>query len=202
MPDVSFGIVQLSLEPGDHVCGFYNALDMRDDMMVPFVRGGLESGHKCVCFINETRNVVSKLGEGGDARPAAPSQLEFRDADDAYLADGSFSKDVMIGRLEHDVTAALDEGYPIARVVGDMSWVIRNRVDPRLVFAYEAEVNEYSPRYPQLLLCLYDLNHFNGSLVVDVLKTHPKILLNGMIVQNPYYVPPSEFMAGRGAHDN
>jgi hypothetical protein len=44
-------------------------------------------------------------------------------------------------------------------------------------------------------MCFYDLDRFPGDIVVDVLKTHPKVLMNNMVIENPYYVEPAEFLA-------
>jgi hypothetical protein len=48
-----------------------------------------------------------------------------------------------------------------------------------------------------VILCLYALDSFSGELLVDVLKTHPKVLLAGMVLDNPYYLEPAEFLASR-----
>ena len=54
---------------------------------------------------------------------------------------------------------------------------------------WEAEVNELASRYPQFIMCLYDLDRWAGELIMSVLKTHPRIFINGLILNNPYYVP-------------
>jgi hypothetical protein len=41
---------------------------------------------------------------------------------------------------------------------------------------------------------LYELARFEGALA-DVLKVHPKIMLGGMVLNNPYYIEPDEFLA-------
>jgi hypothetical protein len=48
-----------------------------------------------------------------------------------------------------------------------------------------------------VFLCLYELDRFGGDVLVDVLKTHPKVLFGGMILDNPYYLAPDEFLAAR-----
>jgi hypothetical protein len=48
-----------------------------------------------------------------------------------------------------------------------------------------------------VILCLYELDQFSGEVLVDVLKTHPKVLLGGMVLDNPYYLEPDEFLATR-----
>jgi hypothetical protein len=185
-------LADLGLDPGDHVCGFYNGTSIRDDVTAAWVAEGVAAGQKCVCFVSESDELRERLD---DQLRSAPGGVEFCDADDAYAPAGLFCKDTMIRRLESSVTSAITEGYSEVRLLGDMSWVIRSGVDTKTVFAYEAEVNEFSTRYPQFVLCLYDLDHFDGSLVIDVLRTHPKIILNGMFIHNPYFLPPADVMA-------
>jgi hypothetical protein len=31
-------------------------------------------------------------------------------------------------------------------------------------------------------------------VIVSIVKTHPKVLIRGMVVENPYYVGPDEFL--------
>ena len=62
-------------------------------------------------------------------------------------------------------------------------------------------MNRFLPLYPQVILCLYDLERFGGSIVVDLVKIHPKLLLSGMIVENPHSLTPDELL-GRGVAGN
>jgi hypothetical protein len=55
-------------------------------------------------------------------------------------------------------------------------------------------MNRYLPLYPQVIVCMYDLDRFGAGLVVDLLKTHPRILVGGMLVENPYHVTPDELL--------
>lgn len=183
-------LADLGLDPGDHVCGFYNGSSIRDELTAAWVSDGVAAGQKCVCFVDSTASLLGRLAD--DLGTGGYGRVEFCDADAAYAPGGRFCKDAMLRRLEDSVTGAMGEGYAQVRLLGDMSWVIRSGVDTKTVFAYEAEVNEFCPRYPQFVLCLYDLDHFDGSLVIDVLRTHPKIILNGMFIHNPYYLPPAD----------
>ena len=38
-------------------------------------------------------------------------------------------------------------------------------------------------------------DRFGVSMLVDVLKTHPKVLLDGMVLDNPHYLTPREYLA-------
>lgn len=177
----------LGLLPGDHVCGFYSGAAARDELTAAWVTEGARSGQKCVCFIEES----SLLRERFETRiPAQLRHVEFWDVDDAYLMNGSFSKETMLARLNDAVAAAWEAGYQDVRLLGDMSWVIRPEVDTAEVFAYEAEVNALSPRHRATFVCLYDLDRFDGALVVEILRTHAKVLLNGLAINNPYFTQP------------
>ncbi len=172
----------------NHICALYDSRDVRDDMLEHFLREGLDRGDKCVCFVGQSHDLMKRLSLDERHVTGPAKQLEFQDADEAYLDNGTFCKEIMLDRLLRHVTSAVNDGYALTRLAGDMSWVIRNRIDPQLVVAYEAQVNNFAWPSPQIALCLYDLAEFDGSVIVDVLRTHPKVYLNGMVVANPYYV--------------
>ena len=44
-------------------------------------------------------------------------------------------------------------------------------------------------------MCLYNLDLFDGELVMYVLQTHPRIFVNGLIITNPHYISASQFLA-------
>ena len=39
--------------------------------------------------------------------------------------------------------------------------------------AYEARLNHVIPKYPDPILCTYDISKFTGALVIDLIRTHP-----------------------------
>jgi hypothetical protein len=123
--------------------------------------------------------------------------LQFLTEEEGYLPEGHFSKDTFIRSLESMVQGVLSDGYDRFWLIGDGSIIARNAVDMNMWFAAESEVNELAPRYPQFLMCLYDLDLFDGEMVMYVLKTHPRIFVNGMIIANPYYIPARQFPGGR-----
>jgi hypothetical protein len=129
----------------------------------------------------------------------ADNQLEVLDFTETYIRDGRFLQDEWFAMLDRSVSSVItDEGYKVARVVGDAAWaLIKTCPGVDELCSYEAKVNWFAPRYPQILLCLYDLERFSGELVVQVLMTHPKVLINNMVVENPFYVQPEEFLANQ-----
>jgi hypothetical protein len=78
-----------------------------------------------------------------------------------------------------------------------MTWALKEFPGVEDLVDYEAELNDFLPLYPQVIMCLYDLDLFDGSVVVDLLRTHPKLLLCGSLLDNPYYLEPAEFLAAK-----
>ena len=82
-----------------------------------------------------------------------------------------------------------DGRFDVVRAVE--TWSRRDVVpDIGELMALESEMNRFLPLFPQVILCLYDIGRFGGGIVVDLLRTHPRMLLGGMVIENPYYMSP------------
>ncbi|MHA6797286.1 MEDS domain-containing protein (plasmid) [Pseudonocardia bannensis] len=192
---IALGIPGLSVAPGDHICGFYGGLPERDEILLPFLREGLRAGDKCVCILDNTDpgEILAAL----DPDPATRDQLDLRSSLDAYFRTGAFSAQEMIAFWTKLLNHAIADGSPLVRVVCEMSWALRDFPGVDELIAYESEYNRYADRYPQVVICLYDLDRFGSAILMDILKTHPKVLVSGIVHDNPYYVEPDEFLASR-----
>ena len=43
------------------------------------------------------------------------------------------------------------------------------------------------------MLCLYDLRRLGSGVLLDLMRTHPRILLGGLVLENPHYLSDDEF---------
>jgi MEDS: MEthanogen/methylotroph, DcmR Sensory domain len=191
---VPTGIRELKLAPGDHVCAFYRGPVDRDEVLMPYLRTGIEAGDKCICIVDSaaTADQVRMLGPADDRHNG--KQLDVHIPETSYLAGGGFSREDMLAFWMQHLNAAADDGYPFSRLVGEMTWALRDAPGVEDLVLYEAELNRVAPKYPTVVLCLYDLDQFTGEVIVSIVKTHPKVLIRGMVVENPYYVGPDEFL--------
>jgi len=41
---------------------------------------------------------------------------------------------------------------------------------------------------------MYDLAKFGGDIFVDIMRTHPMIIIGGILQENLFFVPPDEFL--------
>jgi hypothetical protein len=68
---------------------------------------------------------------------------------------------------------------------------------------FESRVNDVWNRHDDAVICVYDLAKFGGDTVVDIMRTHPMIIIGGMLQQNPFFVPSGVFLREfRGRRSN
>jgi MEDS: MEthanogen/methylotroph, DcmR Sensory domain len=197
---VALGVNGLSIPPGSHICAFFRGVSERDEIMIPFLREGLSAGNKCMCIIDDdVDGVRTALGvDAGVPADVERGQLEIRSSKETYLRRGTFSTREMLDFWDESVDAALNEdGFPFVRSTGETTWMLKELPGLYDFMTYEAELNRFLPRYPQVILCLYDLDHFGGQILVDILKTHPRVLMGGTVLENLHYLEPDEFLASR-----
>jgi hypothetical protein len=193
-----FGLPGVEMEPGDHICAMYLGQQERDEIVLPYLRTGLRDGDKVVCVVETALSQLrEQLGDEVEVDAYLESrQLELLTVHQAYLRTPPFTTDAMIKFWDGRIGPALLGGeYAFARVTGEMPTELRTGADRREFFRYEAELNRYTGRYPQAVLCLYDLQRFGGGMLVDLLRTHPKLLMGGLVLENPHFRPPADLAA-------
>lgn len=191
-----FGLVGVDLVPGDHMCAVYLGQQERDDIVLPYLREGLRDGDKCIVIIDSSPlgDLQARIGDKQEVDGyVASRQLELHTANEAYLRTPPFTTEAMIQFWATNVGAAVTDGpYAFARVAGEMPSELRELPGRDEFFRYESELNRYAPRYPQAIVCMYDLGRFGGGILVDLLRTHPKVLMGGLVLENPHYRAPDE----------
>ena len=199
MTDNVVGIAGIDVPVGDHVCAFYRGQAERNEILLPFLRQGLDDGDKSICVIESMRpdEMLAALGEAPGER-AGSGQLDLMTPEQTYLRGGRFSMPAMLEYWRRGVESALAESrYRFVRVVGEMPRALVNQADLDEFLAYESELNRFAPCHPQTILCLYDLDRFSGKMFLTIMRTHPVVLLHGTVLENPYYLDPDEFLADR-----
>ncbi len=193
---IALGLPGVTLEPGDHICAFYRGAEGRDEVLLPYLRAGLEAGDKCIAVLDQVEpDDVRESLAGADGGAGGVDLLR---SSEVYLRDGHFSTSAMLRFWEESIGENFSAGEcTFARSLGEMTWALRQLPGVEDLVDYESELNRFLPQYPQVIMCLYDLDLFDGRVVVDLLRTHPKLLLFGSLLDNPYYLEPDEFLAAR-----
>jgi hypothetical protein len=188
------GLAGVELTPGDHVCALFFGRQERDAIVIPYLEAGLIAGEKCTCIVEPPPldALAARLGDDREIESyVASQQLELRRPVDVFLQTLPFTTESMIEWWEEAVGEAAVSGlYEFGRTTGEMppEWQAIPRAE---WFRYEAELNRFLLRYPQFIVCLYDLERFGGGFMIDLLRTHPKLLIGGLLLENPHWIAPS-----------
>jgi hypothetical protein len=180
-----------------HVCAFFNSTEEAYSTLMPFISDGFTCGHKAVHFVNpgSLGEHMNRLRcEGIDALSAVEDgQLDVRETTDVYLQDGRFDEDRMVHVFER-LASLPDKPFPLSRIICQMDWATERKGDLRHVIEFESRINEVWQRHDDVVVCIYDAARLSGDAVVDIIRTHPVVVLGGRAHENPFYVPPAEFL--------
>jgi hypothetical protein len=181
-----------------HVCAFFNDDDEEYRVLLPFIKDGLERGDKAVHVVNpdQRHDHLQRLAAAGiDAAAAQQSgQFELKINTEAYLRDGRFDQDRMLAAFEQMASANATGGFPLSRICCRMDWVVEGRSYVDDVVEFESRVNDVWRRHDDAVICTYHLGKFGGDTVIDIMRTHPMVIIGGILQRNPFFVPPEEFL--------
>jgi len=187
-----------NLHEGMHVCTFFRTSEERYRVLMPFIREGMEQGDRAFHIVNPSlRSEHSqRIAEAGiDAAPAeVEGQLKIIGWDEAPLRGGSFNQSAMLSLLPVLLNDGRTRGFPITRLIADMAWVLNDPGALDRLLEFECRVNDALPKAGDIVICAYDLDKFGAAIVIDALRTHPIVLIGGIVQHNPFYVPPEELL--------
>lgn len=186
-----------TLKETRHICAFFHSKEEQNKVLMPFFKEGYERGEKMFHVVDARHRDehLCACGAGGiDVESCLTSgQLEVRTWEEAYLRDGCFDGDRMI-RILSDLLEANRGTQRLMRLMGNMEWALATVPGVTDIVEYETKLNYVTARYPDPIICVYDLNRHSGSVVMDILRTHPMVIVGGVLQDNPLYVPPDEFL--------
>jgi MEDS: MEthanogen/methylotroph, DcmR Sensory domain len=186
------------LSESRHVCAFFTSDEEEYRVLLPFIKDGLESGDKAVHVLNpeQRQDHLQRLAAAGIDAAAAQQrgQLELRTNTEVYLPDGRFDQDRMLEVFERLASGNAEGGFPLSRICCRMDWAVEGRSHVDDVIEFESRVNDVWRHHDDAVICTYHLADFGGDAVIDIMRTHPMVIIGGILQQNPFFVPPDEFL--------
>ncbi|MGH3318401.1 MAG: MEDS domain-containing protein [Nocardioidaceae bacterium] len=182
---------------GDHICSMHTSTERRDEVLVPYLRDGLVAGHKCVAALTDPdfSDLQARLGSRAEVdRWLASRQLQLLGVHDRVTSPETPSVTKMIEFWESAQSPIADSGgYEFVRYAAEADWWLPQVASVSQVLQFEAILNRLSARYCASTLCMYDVRSLDGALMIDLVSTHPKLIIDGVSVRNPAYLPPQPF---------
>ncbi|NQT31125.1 MAG: MEDS domain-containing protein [Deltaproteobacteria bacterium] len=187
------------LEPHEHICQIYSTPEEWNAAVTTFLVTGLRQGEKCFYIVDtHTADQVRALlhGQGIDVTAVeASGQLVISHESESYTLDGFFDPNRMIAHVITKTEETAAEGYHTIRSASEMGWVLRGQPGSNRLIEYEAKLNrDVFPQYPITGLCQYEWQKYDLPFLLDVICTHPIIMVGTTVYENPYYVPAAEFL--------
>lgn len=189
-----------------HIAGLFRSPAERDQILGPFVAEGLSREEKTIHIIDPPdRRVHSGMlkSSGVDLdRAEREGTVRLIPWDEAYLRGDCFDQGEMQRLVQQLLSESLAQGFPRTRVVAHMEWALSDVPGVTDLIEYESRVNYMLGGLKDVVVCAYDVSKFAGSVIVDVIQTHPAILIGGTLHQNPFYVPPDDLIPALTARRN
>jgi hypothetical protein len=184
--------------PG-HACAFFHGRDEEYELLLPFSTAAAETGERLFQVVDREHlpERRSRLGASGIdvAEAERTGQLEIRPWEDAYLRGQRFDQNAMLELIQEVLKNGRSRGFPMTRLWANMEWALDELPGVHDIVEYETRLNYFLPNYDDIVVCTYDLNRFSAPVVMDIMRTHPQVILGGVLQENPFYVPPDEFLA-------
>jgi DNA-binding CsgD family transcriptional regulator len=210
-PPKSYGKLELETDPfrltgsmlgaRPHICAFFNTPDDEYHVLLPFIKEGLVIGEKAVHTVDPRRRSwhIERLRSAGvDVDLLRQNgHLEIRDWDDTHLRAGRFVASDTLRLFQEVMRDSVIAGFPLVRFVTEMEWFLETAMNADELLEYEARANNVwmrpgKPIHP--VICTYDLTRFTADIVADAMRTHPMVLIGGVLQENPFFVLPEELL--------
>ena len=75
-----------------------------------------------------------------------------------------------------------------------MEWSLEDFPGVDDIVEYECRLNDVTSRFEDVVVCTYELSRFSATVVMDILRTHPQVIVGGILQENPFYAPPEQFL--------
>jgi MEDS: MEthanogen/methylotroph, DcmR Sensory domain len=181
-----------------HICAFFNGVGEQHRVLRPFIKEGFDRGDKAFHIVDPElqREHLKQLAEGGInvEQAMGTGQLELRRWQDAYLRGDRFDQDAMLALIEEVLQSGAASGYSLTRLVAHMEWALLDKPGVDDLLEYETRLNYLLPKHDDPVICTYDLSKFGAGVVMDIMRTHPVVIIGGVLQENPFFVPPDQFL--------
>ncbi len=193
------GFLDAELSLGSHLCCFYEDSEEQFGVLRPFLINGIRNGEKCINIGTSelSFDIKAALANEFNVRDLLNrGSLEIFEEVDLRVKD-EFDPKKALRFIKGLVTQARKEGWPSCRIAGEWTWLLETAQDREHWLEFEAMLNMKFSNLPAILICQYNVNEITAHFMMDIMRTHPMVILNGLIYENQYFVEPREFLRGR-----
>ena len=184
----------MELDRSCHACAFFHNRQEEYRVLLPFAQEGFARGGKGFHIVDarHRQERLQRLAQLGIDVPAAErtGQIEVRAWAEAHLRGGRFDQYAMLDLAEEVLTSGKAGGFGLTHFWANMEWALEEYPGVYDLVEYETRLNYILPKYDDVVVCTYDLTRFSARVVIDILRTHPTVIIGEILQPNPFFVPP------------
>ena len=165
---------------GTHFCQFYQTKEDLIEIVVPYLKAGLENNELCLWITSDTPGVEDAKEALRKSVPDINTylnreQVEIIPETLFYLEKGAFDQKKALNMGTEKFLRAAEEGYCGLRTIGNLSWLKKSDWDN---FAdYEEKVDSAIGNCRIISMCAYSLDKCNATDIIDVVANHQFTLI-------------------------
>jgi hypothetical protein len=184
----------MELDRSRHACAFFHSREEEYRVLLPFAQEGFAKGEKGFHIVDsrhrqERLQRLAQLGIDVEAAERT-GQIEVRAWEEAYLRGGRSDQYAMLALVEEVLTGGKASGFGLTRFWANMEWALEESPGVYDLVEYETRLNYILPKYDDVVVCTYDLARFNARVVIDILRTHPMVIIGEILQPTPFFVSP------------
>lgn len=190
----ALGFADAELSSGSHICCFYDSDNNRIEVVKDYISNGLLNNERCLVIAPEEFEFELKASlamEISTTQALESGQLYFDRAED--LAD--LGLDGILNFFRSMVDNALSGKWSVARVMTDTGHLLRNVEDKTDWLRFEAKVNLEFRSAPAIFLCEYDLRTVSAQFMINILRTHPLVVVDGVFFENKFMIESTSYLS-------
>jgi hypothetical protein len=188
--DIELGLRGERVRLGDHIAYFWEK-EHEFEEAVKFLTLGIRQGEHAVVFGHDDANdkVLGVLRRNG------LDTDHLQSVNRLSVIGGGPSGEQMLGSIGEKFQKAVESGSGCIRLLGNIGWSRPGWPDDLDIFAFEAKVTAAAKQFPCVVMCMYDVAHLSGTVMVHgAYETHPLTFCGNVLRENPHYVEVDQYL--------
>jgi transcriptional regulator with GAF, ATPase, and Fis domain len=176
-----------------HICAFFRDQAEEYKALLPFIKRGLETKNKVLLIVDSRlqKEYLQQMETAGiDVRSVAVrKELEVMMWGEEVLRNDKFDRRAMLSQIEDVLKLRRSQGFSATRIIAHMEGFLGEYFIESMV-----RLHSVLEKYNDLFMSVYSTSRLDIGVMLDILRTHPAVMISGIMQRNPFFVPPTELL--------
>lgn len=165
---------------GTHFCQFYQTNEDLMDLLIPYLKAGLEGNELCIWILSgplsveEAKEALEKTIPCFDVY-LRREQIKIISSTNWYGKNSIFDSELVLNNLFEKANDSVANDYSCLRLFENISWLQRKSWSNFI--NYQKKMNFITDRTPLIALCAYPLDLCSETDIMDIVANHQFVLV-------------------------